>query len=916
MQSRSALALVLVPACLIVAASASPVSGKTPAEVAREYLMQNLNRFGLIESDVSEVAISSEVASRHNGLTHVYLQQLHRGIEVHNGISNVNVDAGGAVLSAGSRFFPNIASAAGSQSAVKDALEAVAAAAGLLSLTPTGPFEVLSSEDGPAEEVTISSAGIARKPIAAKLVWVPVGASIRLAWSLEIEEIEGDHWWDVFMDAETGALLAQNDLIIHDSIDAIANILKRHGRKKDGDFRPRFPTTDGAGYRVFPLPFESPSETGRRFVTRAADPAASPFGWHDTNGIAGPEFTRTQGNNVHAYADRDNNNIADPGSDPDGGANLKFDFPLDLTVRPLDSQPAMVTNLFYWNNLMHDVTYGYGFDEASGNFQQTNYTAAGIGNDYVRAEAQDGSGRNNANFGTGVEGVRPRMQMFEWRSSTPNPIVVDPPSPIAGTYFGPMGGFGESLVTTGPISGEVVYVGRGCDPAFQAGQPLDPYLANPMGKIALIDRGSCTFVAKVRKAEVNGAILVIVANNIAGAPIAMGGADPNIVIPSVMISLDDGNLFKANVPFNVTVSDGTGGVPDRDSDLDAGVIAHEYGHGISNRLTGGPAVVNCLNNAEQMGEGWSDWFALNLTTDPDDTLTTARGIGTYVIFEPPDGLGIRPTPYTTDMTVNPSTYASVADVVNISQPHGIGYVWNTMLWETYWNLVDRHGYNANIYEPWDEGGNNLALQLVMDGMKLQPCRPGFVDGRNAILNADLALTEGENQCEIWRAFAKRGLGFGANQGDSNNRTDGVAAFDLPASCTAVNFGGFSSPVDDPPDVNRERAGRTIPVKFKLTGAVESFSVDSQRVDCTTLEPTGDEPREIASYPDDDPDHKHGHSCRHWNRGRHHDRDTDIKRKGDFFFFDWRTSDSWDHSCRRLTIRIPAPSDGVAYFKFK
>ena len=66
--------------------------------------------------------------------------------------------------------------------------------------------------------------------------------------------------------------------------------------------------------------------------------------------------------------------------------------------------------------------------------------------------------------------------MFEWRSSLPNPIVVAPPSAIAGTYFGPMAGFGESLVTTGPISGQVVYIGRGCDPAYQAGQPLDPYL--------------------------------------------------------------------------------------------------------------------------------------------------------------------------------------------------------------------------------------------------------------------------------------------------------------------------------------------------------------------------------------------------------------------------------------------------------
>jgi hypothetical protein len=170
-------------------------------------------------------------------------------------------------------------------------------------------------------------------------------------------------------------------------------------------------------------------------------------------------------------------------------------------------------------------------------------------------------------------------------------------------------------------------------------------------------------------------------NNIAGPPVAMGGTDPTVTIPSVMISLDDGTLFKANLPFDATIADGTGGAPDRDSDLDAGVIAHEYGHGISNRLTGGPQTVACLGNAEQMGEGWSDWFGMTLTTHPSDTALTPRGVGTYVSFQPADGLGIRPTQYTTDMEVNPATYASVADTVNISQPHGIGYVWNSMLWE-------------------------------------------------------------------------------------------------------------------------------------------------------------------------------------------------------------------------------------------
>ena len=248
----------------------------------------------------------------------------------------------------------------------------------------------------------------------------------------------------------------------------------------------------------------------------------------------------------------------------------------------------------------------------------------------------------------------------------------------------------------------------------------------------------------------------------------------------------------------------------RDSDLDAGVIAHEYGHGISNRLTGGPNIVTCLNNAEQMGEGWSDWFGITLTTHPSDTALTPRGVGTYLIFQPTDGNGIRPTPYSTDMSVNPSTYASVANPA-ISQPHGIGYVWNTMLWEMYWNLVDRYGYNADIYGPWHTAGNNRALQLVMDGLKLQVCRPGFVDGRDAILAADTALTGGANQCEIWRAFAKRGLGASASQGSSADRFDGVPAFNLPAACTTAAFGGFKSPVDEPArHQQQERRGHRSP----------------------------------------------------------------------------------------------------------
>jgi hypothetical protein len=191
-----------------------------------------------------------------------------------------------------------------------------------------------------------------------------------------------------------------------------------------------------------------------------------------------------------------------------------------------------------------------------------------------------------------------------------------------------------------------------------------------------------------------------------------------------------------------------------------------------------------------MGEGWSDFLALVLTARASDSATTSRGVGNYVVFQDASGIGIRPTPYTTDLEVNGSSYQTVISEAGttLSIPHGVGYVWATMLWEVYWNLVEDNGFNPDIYADWTTGGNNLALQLVIDGMKFQPCSPGFVQGRNAILDADLALTGGDNQCLIWDGFAKRGLGFSAEQRSSKKTADGTAAFDLPPECSGADAG--------------------------------------------------------------------------------------------------------------------------------
>src|SRR6185436_12798282 len=136
--------------------------------------------------------------------------------------------------------------------------------------------------------------------------------------------------------------------------------------------------------------------------------------------------TVTTGNNVEAYLDTDANNAPDNNNGPGlvtghaSAANQDFTFPYSLTVDPRTQQAAAVTNLFYYNNIMHDFSYNLGFTETARNFQVNNFGRGGTGNDSVQAEAQDGSGTNNANFATPPDGSRPRMQQFLFTSPDPD----------------------------------------------------------------------------------------------------------------------------------------------------------------------------------------------------------------------------------------------------------------------------------------------------------------------------------------------------------------------------------------------------------------------------------------------------------------------------------------------------------------
>jgi len=770
--------------------------------VINSFFNENRSQYGLSAQDVSDIHIYNQHFSQSTNVDHVYSLQRYQGIEVFNAIANFAIK-NNSVVHVENQFIVQLSQKANTTSPSLTPVQAIQKAAVHLGLnTPTG-LELIETVTN--HKFIYTDGNISQENINVKLVFQPNEefTAMRLAWDLDIYLKDGSHWYSVRIDAVNGQLLSTHDWSSNCNYDLPGDAVHNHTASNTSQFESILYSkssiktpNDGSEYRVFAMPNESPNHGTDELVGEPANVIASPFGWHDTNGVVGPEFTVTRGNNVRARADLAGNN---GGSSAEGGASLSFDFPFDFNQQPVGYADGATTNLFYWNNIIHDVFYLYGFNEVSGNFQETNYTGLGLGNDSVNADAQDGSGLNNANFSTPPEGNRPRMQMFLWSASgSPGEPLTINNGPLAGDYPGVGANFGAPLPTT-PLTADLVLVrdddsGASTDPNDGCDNILNS--AEIVGKIAVIRRGTCEFGFKVLAAENAGALAVIIVNNVPGAPIAMGPGDVggSVTIPSLMINQADGEAIITALD-NLQTINGTivdDGPYQIDGTLDNGIIAHEYGHGISIRLTGGAFNSGCLQNDEQMGEGWSDYFGLILTMKEGDTPEQRRGIGTFAVGQPTNGNGIRPTPYSTSLAINPSTYASTNNQ-SISRPHGIGYVWATMLWDLTWALIDEYGFDPDIYE--GTGGNNIALQLVVDGLKLQTCNPGFVNGRDAILQADLLANGGANRCLIWNVFANRGLGLSASQGSSFNRFDQVEAFDIPEDCALgtpdQSFNNFS-----------------------------------------------------------------------------------------------------------------------------
>ena len=559
--------------------------------IARRFLNRHQDIFGLSNRDLRQLKLEGE--DNDQGISFLHYRQVIGGVDVFQGQVQVAVSAAGEVISVMEGMLlpdssllttPTLSESEGLVTAFKFCGREVAG--GFQSVEPRknhGDRARYASPLGPDFEDVMS-----------ELYAMRVGDRDLLAWHSYIDAGTSE-WYEICVDANSGALLFRHNLYADAAQGTVA--------RRDPIATPR--TLE--------------SFVGDTTINTAA-------GWMGSS-------TVTTGNNVEAYLDTDANNLPDSNNSAglsNGHASSSiqdFTFPFSLGVDPRTQRPASVTNLFYLCNIMHDFVYRLGFTESAGNFQTNNFGRGGTGNDSVRAEAQDGSGTNNANFATPPEGSRPRMQQFLFTQGTSN----------------------------------------------------------------LAD--------------------------------------------------------------------------DRDSSEDGDVVLHEYGHGVSNRLVGGPQNTSCLGGTQAgaMGEGWSDYWAITFFND--------GRVGEYVVNNSTNG--IRRAAYT--VPANP-VHDSYADLGSGGfEVHRDGEVWAATLWDLRTKL-----------------GAAIADRLVLEGMKFTPCSPSFLNARDGILQADQSVNGGANRCAIWTVFARHGMGVSAT---GNNGTTHNAATDVPTDCnggTTVFFDNFET----------------------------------------------------------------------------------------------------------------------------
>jgi uncharacterized protein (TIGR03437 family) len=625
-------------------------SGENDEIRARRFLKRHNDLFKLSEIEVDKLKVSRLQRNNQNGIAHLTLQQEAHGIDVFHGEYTIHLTREGDVISAGGELIPDADRAANRARPVITSAEALKKAAEYADLVIADATRPLTQPSGQEQSQLFSKEASGRvfaRDVESRLVYFPLSPTqLRLAWEFSLWLRETTDVYLILVDAERGSLLYRYNLTWH-CFENMPQAVQPVEDLQPGPFeierllmgKPSQSIQPGVHPHglVYLKDSPRPDSPHINIAPPYTERQDAPFGATPFNGSviftsddphydwwAGKPTTNLISNNADVHLDRNGDDLADaPGLTVTDG---NFSFPIDLTKPPTnkDNQRSAQVNLFYWVNRYHDILYHFGFNEAAGNFQKKNFNLGGLANDPIQADAQDGSGTNNANYSGGRDGSPGRIQMFLWS-----------------------------------------------------------------------------------------------------------------------------------------------GNPQLDGDFDQSIILHELTHGLTTRLVGNGTGLTGIQG-RGMGEGWSDYFGLVLLRQPQDDLDGQYAIGQYSTNN--YARGIRRFPYSTDQNVYPLNFG---DITRNTEVHAVGEIWCNTLLEMRALLIRKLGF---------EEGHRQSIQLVIDGLKLTPISPNFLDARNAILLADRVNNAGANQCLIWQAFNKRGMGFSAITFDTNDG-DPVEEFDMPSSCS-------------------------------------------------------------------------------------------------------------------------------------
>ncbi len=276
----------------------------------------------------------------------------------------------------------------------------------------------------------------------------------------------------------------------------------------------------------------------------------------------------------------------------------------------------------------------------------------------------------------------------------------------------------------------------------------------------------------------------------------------------------------------------TGPTPDYDGTVDSDIIIHEVTHGTSNRLHGNSSGLS-TNMARGMGEGWSDFYAHAMLSEPSDPINGIYTTGGYATYLGTAGYtgnyyyGIRRFPKAVmaftggpnNRPHNPLTFADLNagcvltdgafgrgpfGAAQCDAVHNAGEIWSSALWEVRAKFVQRLSWAV---------GNRKVLQYVTDGMKLSPLGPTFLQSRDAIIASALATGTGADVADLWAGFAIRGMGFSSRVTAAGTPAVVVEAFDLPNLLQTPTFTVSDSTGDND---GFPEPGETITLTIPLT----------------------------------------------------------------------------------------------------